>query len=454
MSIRLRLAAHLLGGCSCVLAALVVARRSTSALAHAVADAAVADRRQRLPARTPVGRRRQVEIDERRPSAVERRPTPRQAAHLLVRRAAGRSSSSSLGVGWLVAGYVLAPDRAHHRGGPRHPGHRPVRAASTCRVPTTSSTSSPTPSTTCSAGSTRPSTSQRQFIQEASHELRNPLAVIRTNLDVTLDRSRRDDRGPAPHRRGRRAVDRAHDPARRRPAALRPQRDAVARARAGRRRRRSCTRRPTSSARRPRPAGCHRVGAAARACCVTGDRNALRQALANLLANATRLAPTGTPVTGAGPVGEGPWVWMAVDDQGPGIAPDDQDRVFQRFWRGDAERAGGERRSGLGLTIVRQIAEAHGGEVKLVSALGPRLDLRDLAAGAGRRAGIARRPARPGATDPRRAPTSRHRRTTGTPPRSADALSGPRGLLGHAACLGCRRVWRRGESVATRSDRG
>ena len=57
---------------------------------------------------------------------------------------------------------------------------------------------------------------------------------------------------------------------------------------------------------------------------------------------------------------------MAVEDEGPGIAPEDQDRVFQRFWRGDA--ANGEaRRSGLGLTIVRQIAEAHGGEVRLVS---------------------------------------------------------------------------------------
>jgi hypothetical protein len=60
------------------------------------------------------------------------------------------------------------------------------------------------------------------------------------------------------------------------------------------------------------------------------------------------------------------WIWLGVEDEGPGIATADQDRVFQRFYRGDA--ANGEaRRSGLGLTIVRQIAEAHGGEVRLVS---------------------------------------------------------------------------------------
>jgi signal transduction histidine kinase len=54
-----------------------------------------------------------------------------------------------------------------------------------------------------------------------------------------------------------------------------------------------------------------------------------------------------------------------VADRGPGIADDDQGRVFDRFWRreatsGTAARAG-ERRTGLGLAIVRQIVESHGG---------------------------------------------------------------------------------------------
>ena len=87
--------------------------------------------------------------------------------------------------------------------------------------------------------------------------------------------------------------------------------------------------------------------------------------LANLAANALRVAADGGTVRLS--AGRKPsWIWMGVEDDGPGIAPEDQERVFQRFWRADGEQY--ERgRSGLGLTIVRQIAEAHGGEVKLVS---------------------------------------------------------------------------------------
>ena len=56
---------------------------------------------------------------------------------------------------------------------------------------------------------------------------------------------------------------------------------------------------------------------------------------------------------------------MAVEDEGPGIPEDQRELVFQRFWRGDRRRAREEGRSGLGLTIVRQIAESHGGAVRL-----------------------------------------------------------------------------------------
>ncbi len=207
--------------------------------------------------------------------------------------------------------------------------------------------------------------SQRQFIHEASHELRNPLAVIRTNLEVTLsdpDADADDLRHTAEvverstERMGR-LVDDLLVYARKGTLALEREpvdvgvliSDAADEFAA-----------PAEAAgqfvEREAPPGLW----------VLGDRLALRQALANLLANAVRLAPAGTAIrVRAGR--QGPWVWMSVEDQGPGIAPEDHDRVFQRFWRGDPAASRAQGRSGLGLTIVRQTAEAHGGEVKLVS---------------------------------------------------------------------------------------
>jgi signal transduction histidine kinase len=207
--------------------------------------------------------------------------------------------------------------------------------------------------------------SQRQFIHEASHELRNPLAVIRTNLEVTLadpDASAEELRHTAE------VVERSTE----RMARLVD--DLLVYARKG-----------TLSMERERvdvgvliaeaaeefaapaeAAGLALERAAPDGLEVMGDRLALRQALANLLANAVRLAPAGTGIRVRAGRQE-PWIWMSVEDEGPGIAPEDQDRVFQRFWRGDQREARENGRSGLGLTIVRQIAEAHGGEVKLAS---------------------------------------------------------------------------------------
>jgi signal transduction histidine kinase len=99
---------------------------------------------------------------------------------------------------------------------------------------------------------------------------------------------------------------------------------------------------------------------------VTGDRDALKRAVANLLENAVRLAPAGSRIrlaTGS----EDDRAWIAVADEGPGIAPEDQDRVFDRFWRADKARSRADGGTGLGLAIVRQIAESHGGQVRLQS---------------------------------------------------------------------------------------
>lgn len=206
---------------------------------------------------------------------------------------------------------------------------------------------------------------QRQFIHEASHELRNPLAVIRTNLEVTLsdpDASAEDLRHTAE------VVERSSE----RMARLVD--DLLVYARKGTL---SLERDPVDIAlliseaaeefNAPAvAAGVHLLHHAPAGLWVIGDRLALRQALGNLLANAIRYSPEGTTVRLRGGL-DGPWIWMAVEDQGPGIDPEDQDRVFQRFWRGNPKEGREQGRSGLGLTIVRQIAEAHGGEVKLVS---------------------------------------------------------------------------------------
>jgi signal transduction histidine kinase len=102
---------------------------------------------------------------------------------------------------------------------------------------------------------------------------------------------------------------------------------------------------------------------------VHGDGTQFRQALANLVGNALRHAPSGTAIRVAAGL-QDDWVWMAVEDRGPGISAEDQERVWQRFWRGDKRRAREEGRSGLGLSIVKSIVERHGGRVQLLSELG------------------------------------------------------------------------------------
>jgi len=107
-----------------------------------------------------------------------------------------------------------------------------------------------------------------------------------------------------------------------------------------------------------------RVGAAGPA--VRADREALRSAVANLAGNAVRLAPEGsTVVCGAGVRDE--WAWIGVRDEGPGIAETDHRNVFQRNWGKDTSRVRAEQRSGIGLSIVRQVAESVGGTVTLTS---------------------------------------------------------------------------------------
>ena len=98
---------------------------------------------------------------------------------------------------------------------------------------------------------------------------------------------------------------------------------------------------------------------------VEGDRTALKRAQANLVSNALQVAPSGSVVHCRAGRADG-WLWLGVRDLGRGIAPDEQALVFRRAWRDGAPTADGEGR-GLGLALVRQIAEAHGGTVSVAS---------------------------------------------------------------------------------------
>ena len=87
----------------------------------------------------------------------------------------------------------------------------------------------------------------------------------------------------------------------------------------------------------------------------------LERAVGNLLDNAVKWSPNGGPVEVT--VGGGQ---VTVRDHGPGVDPDDLPFVFDRFYR--ARNARGMPGSGLGLAIVRQVAEAHGGQVRAENA--------------------------------------------------------------------------------------
>jgi two-component system OmpR family sensor kinase len=102
---------------------------------------------------------------------------------------------------------------------------------------------------------------------------------------------------------------------------------------------------------------------------VLGDRIRLRQLIDNLLANAWTHTPTTTPVR-LSVRRRGQDAELVVADEGPGIQPEAQERVFERFWRADPGRTRKRGGTGLGLSIVASIVAAHGGTVDLASTPG------------------------------------------------------------------------------------
>jgi signal transduction histidine kinase len=94
------------------------------------------------------------------------------------------------------------------------------------------------------------------------------------------------------------------------------------------------------------------------------DQDRLRQVVVNLVDNAIRHSPAGARVSVLASPGPPPGLQLEVCDEGPGIPPEERERVFQRFTRG-ATSAGG---TGLGLAIARWAVELHGGAIEVMDA--------------------------------------------------------------------------------------
>jgi signal transduction histidine kinase len=97
-----------------------------------------------------------------------------------------------------------------------------------------------------------------------------------------------------------------------------------------------------------------------------GDRDKFMLALHNLIGNALKYTPEGGQVSVNVEISRGQ-LTVAVTDTGIGIAPEDQSRVFERFYRAKDPRVAKITGTGLGLTLAREVARLHGGDIVLES---------------------------------------------------------------------------------------
>ncbi|WP_129666409.1 HAMP domain-containing sensor histidine kinase [Phytoactinopolyspora endophytica] len=207
----------------------------------------------------------------------------------------------------------------------------------------------------------RAADTQRQLIEETSHELRIPLSVLSTNAEVLLAH-------PEPtvdvYRQG---LERSGRAAARLQATID---DLLTDARG---RARTIDRRPADVVAivhgvvedagvlaATRQVDVSIVGSPSAVCPV--DEATVARAVSNLVDNAIKHAPSGSTVEVTVEVTESE-ATVVVTDHGPGIPPDQQDHIFQRFWRGRHDTDG----TGLGLPIASQIAQAHGGNLTVTS---------------------------------------------------------------------------------------
>jgi signal transduction histidine kinase len=96
---------------------------------------------------------------------------------------------------------------------------------------------------------------------------------------------------------------------------------------------------------------------------VEGDRDVLSRVLANLIDNALKFSPEGQSVIVEITPADAIWVEIAVTDRGPGIPPEERERIFEKFTQVQSPHHARRRGTGLGLTFCRMAVEAHGGKI-------------------------------------------------------------------------------------------
>ena len=268
-----------------------------------------------------------------------------------------------IGVAWLLAGFLTRP---------------PVALAETARRVAAGDLEARAPETgpreqrevaaafnemTARLASTL--AAQRDFVANASHQLRTPLTGLRLRLEAASAEAddpraargapRRRARGRAPRRPPRRTCSRSHAATSSRAAPVRS--ISTSRSRSAAERWES---RADERGQRIELAGDGRVD-------VLASRADVEIVLDNLLENAIGYSPRGARIeldwgrAAAGP-GQG---FLAVLDEGPGLVAGEEERVLERFYRGGASAGGRKPGTGLGLAIVRVLAERWRGTVRL-----------------------------------------------------------------------------------------
>jgi heavy metal sensor kinase len=208
---------------------------------------------------------------------------------------------------------------------------------------------------------------QRRFTGDAAHELRSPLGLLRSRIDITLARPRSGHEYEAALREAQRDVERL--------SAVVAGLLTLARSDAA-----ALPIEPASLdlgevaadvlaqyADEAAEAEITLVDATT-SIAVLADPDLLVRLLVNLVDNALRHTPPGGAITvGTGTVSKGSTVCLWVTDTGVGITPQDQERIFDRFYRIDAGRTRADGGAGLGLAICHAVAVAHGGRIEVES---------------------------------------------------------------------------------------